>query len=81
MNENLYERTIYHTGMSVFTGGKEVSGEIDVDRMPVQIPLIKAFLEDDDIQEITITSGSVGFVRTYAKRFKKQGKGNNVENH
>lgn len=33
------------------------------------IPLVKAFLDDDDIQEMTITSTNIGFVKTLRKQF------------
>lgn len=36
-----------------------------------QNPLLKAFLEDEDFNEVTVTSTCIGFVKTYTKQFKK----------
>lgn len=33
------------------------------------IPVVDAFLEDNDIQEITVVSTNFGFVRTYTKQY------------
>jgi hypothetical protein len=34
-------------------------------------PLLKAFLDDNDLQEITICSSNIGFVNTYRKFYLK----------
>ena len=41
----------------------------DVDRTipPWNIPIVAAFLNDVDLQEMTIASGNIGFVKTFTK--------------
>jgi len=36
-----------------------------------EIPIIAAFMEDNDLQEITVVSTCIGFVRTFQKRLIK----------
>jgi len=38
-----------------------------------QIPILNAFLDDNDIQEITVCSSNFGFVKTFQKRYKQGG--------
>lgn len=66
---DLYKPEILHKGFSVFSGGAETKGVCFVADLP-KTGIIRAFLEDDDIQEITVTSGNIGFSRTYTKQFK-----------
>lgn len=33
-------------------------------------PILKAFIDDNDIQEIRICSSNIGFIRTYSKYYK-----------
>ena len=35
-----------------------------------KIPLLKAFWEDNDVQEITIVSTNFGFIKTFSKSYK-----------
>lgn len=35
------------------------------------IPVVKAFWEDDDLQEMTVASGNIGIVYTFQKRLAK----------
>lgn len=74
MFEDIYERNIYHTGFSVFSGGKNIKGYICVDELRCKFSdgsIIRAFINDDDIQEIRVTSANIGFSRTYRKILKK----------
>ena len=67
----MYENNkFHHKGFSVFSAGKETSGYITKEQLPLS-PIINAWLEDDDIQEITITSTNIGFSRTFTKIFKE----------
>ena len=45
-------------------------GIFDVDRSlpPWNISIVAAFLDDEDIQEMTICSGNIGFVKTFTKQ-------------
>ena len=36
------------------------------------LPLIKAFLKDEEIKEMTIVSANIGFTRTYRKFIKSE---------
>jgi len=72
MNLDLYEREIYHEGYSVFTYGETVSGTVDYEELSQKFPVLKAFLDDDDLQEIRIVSANIGFSRIYCKRFKNR---------
>ena len=55
-----------------------ISGQFDQDvevgdeaaPVPWDCELIKAFLADDDIQEMTITSTCFGFTKTLTKKYK-----------
>jgi hypothetical protein len=42
--------------------------ELEYDSPLFNMPIIKAFLQDDDIQEIHISSGKQGFTFTLQKR-------------
>jgi len=65
----LYQEEIHQSGKSVFTGGETTESTEHFSNL-AHTPLIQAFLDDCDIQEITICSGNIGFVRTFTKRFK-----------
>ena len=52
------------------------SGKTDWKKMPEDHPLlkmsiVKAFVEDDDLVEMTVTSACIGFVYTFQKRESK----------
>ena len=66
----IYENEIVVTGSSTF---QQVIPEVyTYDSLPWKdIPTISAFLKDDDLQQITVSSGNMGFVRTFTKRHKK----------
>jgi hypothetical protein len=69
MNTKYYKTTILHRGKSVFSSGEETSGEKYWQDLADSTPLLKAFCDDDDIQEMTVTSASIGFTRTYTKQY------------
>lgn len=37
------------------------------------IGVLKAWLADDDLQEITVCSTNIGFVKTFTKSFRREG--------
>jgi len=65
----VYEQAIWTKGISWF-GKDEEWVRLEIKDLP-DLPLIKSFLEDDDIQQIKIVSTNIGFVRDYQKRYKK----------
>lgn len=73
MNTELYENKIDHTGLSAFPAEDIPSGSIDADVLANLFPLgsiLRAFLDDDEIQEITIVSATN--TRTYRKKLRKK---------
>jgi hypothetical protein len=36
------------------------------------LPILRAFAEDNDIQEMRLVSTNIGFVKTYSKTYKKR---------
>lgn len=67
--DELYEESLTHSGFSVFSGGEKTTGTVHFSELP-KSKIIAAFLEDPDIQEITITSANIGFSRTYGKIYR-----------
>ena len=69
-----YEDIIYNKGFSCFSHGETTEGYDTVEDLRKIFPsgsIIDAFLNDDDIQQITVSSTNIGFSRTYTKIFKK----------
>lgn len=66
MNLKLYQPKIRWESKSVFGHFKR---EIPYNEL-IDKPLVKAFLEDDEIQTMTIASSNIGFVKTYTKVYK-----------
>lgn len=71
--KRLYKEQIYDEGFSVFSGGETTKGMEHYSLYP-DTPMMQAFLNDEDIQEMSITSGNIGFSRTYRKIFKMKGR-------
>lgn len=67
----MYEEEISYRGFSVFTGVKETTGVLHFSELP-NTPIMQAFFNDDEIQEITVTSTNFGISRTYSKQFKRR---------
>ena len=67
---------LYHDAIRV-TATSLISGKTDcyhrrgepIAESLFDIPLVKAFLEDEDIQEMTLVSTNIGFVRTLRKYY------------
>ena len=64
-----YQQAIWTKGKSVFVD------EQDWTRLELTSPtldtlaIVRAFIEDDDLQEITVCSANLGMVRTFQKRY------------
>ena len=66
---DLYKPELKIKVISVLTDGLEY--EMDWQNNHLQQPLYQAFLNDDNLQEMTLCSSSLGFVRIYAKQYKE----------
>lgn len=66
---DLYKPELKIRVVSVLTDGLEY--EMDWQNNHLQQPLHQAFLEDDNLQEMTLCSSSLGFVRIYTKQYKE----------
>jgi hypothetical protein len=53
---------------SAISGTTDSVVEVDRTIPPWTIPIVAAFLDDDDIQEMVICSGNTGFVKTFTKQ-------------
>ena len=71
MNSNTYKQEVIIKGNGFLSGKYEIEVAVgDPSQVGLwDIPLVKAFLEDDDIQEMTIVSTNIGFVKTIRKQF------------
>ena len=69
MNLELYEPEITVRSESILTGKTEKVLNYD-DKLIQSKPILKAWLEDDEIQEIQITSTCCGFIKTFTKSYK-----------
>mgnify|MGYP001103943980 CR=1 FL=1 len=67
---NDYEQAVWIKGQSVFRELPEWE-RLELTALR-ETPLIKAFLADDDIQEITFASRNLGMVWTYQKRYRRE---------
>lgn len=72
MNPEIYEAKLHYKSQSVFGNveGDFAPGDPEA-HLPWDTPLIAAFLEDDDLQEITFSSSCIGFVKTLTKQYRK----------
>lgn len=70
INEKIYTRKLRYQNNSVFEKRDEIV-EIGDDCGLWDIPLVIEFLKDDDIQEISIISSCIGFIKTLTKQYKK----------
>jgi hypothetical protein len=69
-----YERSITVFTLSDYTDGVVVKSVIDFEELEKQFnseSLVHAFLNDDDVQEMQLTSSSLGFVKTFGKTMRK----------
>lgn len=66
--EDIYKPYLLMKGFSIFSRNDEWV-EVNVEDIP-DTPLMKAFIEDHDIQEIRYVSGNIGMARTWQKMYK-----------
>lgn len=74
MNAELYEPTIWRKGFFLFVKVSEwepIEAEA-LAELAKDMPVMSAFLDDDNIQQMTITSSSIGCSWTYQKRYRRQ---------
>lgn len=72
MDLKLYNPTIRVKNQSVLSGEWEADVPLDeFERNFSVFPLVMSFLEDNDIQEMRVTSTNIGFNKTFTKYFRK----------
>lgn len=72
MNLDIYSPIVRSIRKSMISG--EDTEDIDYrESLSARPAVLQAFLEDDDLQEMTVVSTNIGFVRTYRKQYKKEG--------
>jgi hypothetical protein len=73
MDTKTYREKIHIKSAGMLSG--EVEGEWKVGDNAAPVPwtsaIIKAWLDDDEIQQLQIVSTNIGFVKTLTKRFRK----------
>lgn len=69
MND-MYEPLLRCENKSIFTGGESIVSEIASDD-PDLPDVVKAFVADNDIQELRVVSTNYGFIKTFSKQFKR----------
>ena len=68
----VYEPELTLEVQSMLTG-EYIEGVTPGDGNPLwEFPIVKAFLEDDDLQEMQIVSTNIGFIRKLTKHYKRQ---------
>jgi hypothetical protein len=69
--QDIYQPTIIVRGFSIFAGMYEIEVQAFVSSVvPWDEPIVKAFMDDNDVQEMTITSTNIDFSRTLTKQYK-----------
>lgn len=67
----MYKDEVIMRHMSIFTNGETKTTGVSLnDLKKSKIDFEVAFANDNDIQEMTITSTNFGFTRTYMKLYK-----------
>lgn len=67
----IYMPYLLMKGFSVFAGEQKEWVKIPAGEAP-DTPLMRAFMEDNDIQEISYTSTNIGLARTWRKVYHAQ---------
>lgn len=65
----MYSDTVSVKSKSVLSGETEGTASLDALKKS-EIGILRAFAEDNDIQEITVASTNMGFVRTFTKQYE-----------
>ena len=69
MNLEIYKPEITVKSKSVLSGETEKILNYD-DEWIQSMPILKAWIEDDEIQQIQIVSTNIGFIKTFTKSYK-----------
>lgn len=69
MDTGLYKPHIICETKSVFGNRTEIINTQDAEYTYSDVPIVKDFLNDNDIQEMRIISTNIGFVKTFRKQF------------
>ena len=64
----IYDENITCVTRSVISGNH--TEKVNFQKLP-DIAVLNAFLDDDDLQQMTITSTNIGFTRTFTKNYRK----------
>jgi hypothetical protein len=72
MDLQIYNDTIHCKTASVLSGHHSEYMPISAPEFS-NIPILREFLADNDIQEITIASSCIGFVKTFTKSYRREG--------
>ena len=69
MNLKIYKKDLRYKNSGILSGQKDIL--INYKNKIFNIPVMKEFLNDNDLQEITIISTCVGFKKTFTKIYRK----------
>lgn len=70
MNLKIYKPEITCKGDSMLSGSTVEEIAHSEPRLE-KIPILREFMADDDLQEITVCSTNFGFVKTFTKHYRK----------
>jgi hypothetical protein len=68
---NIYNDEVIVDVISMITG-KHTDKQSLSQLRESNLPILRAFAEDNDIQEMRLVSTNIGFVKTYSKTYKKR---------
>lgn len=71
MNLEIYSEKLLLKNSGVLSGTFEKEVTIGDENMPWGNPIVKTFLDDDDIQQMEIVSTCIGFVKRLTKQYRK----------
>ena len=69
MDTEIYQEELRCTSKSFFGESDKMVKYTEIGAE--NIPILKAFLEDNDIQEIKLVSTNIGFIKSYTKVYRK----------
>lgn len=68
----IYNDELQVERQSILTGGEKINQTDSIRRLltsDLTPPVVKAFLQDNDLQEMTVCSSNIGLVNTYRKSY------------
>lgn len=71
MDEKTFSQTLRLQNNSMLSGKYDKQVTIGDEHLPWDMPIIRAFLDDNDITEMTIVSTNIGFIKTLTKQFRR----------